>query len=129
MWCATSGCSGLIWMDVTQVSLVKLVGMVTDIPSTALFLGAAGTSITGPSRMMSGWMAQASGQWMGAGASFASPSGAPESAHFAITSISDGFSERSLVKCPTAGSANQGGILRESVAAFMALAQGRTLCY
>src|SRR5579872_831596 len=114
-------------MEVTQVSFVKLVGMVTDIHSITLFFGAAGTSITGPSRITSGWMAQASGHWMGAGASLASPSGAPESAHFAITSISDGFREWSLVKCPTAGSANQGGILRESVAAFIALAQGRTL--
>src|SRR5450631_3067853 len=101
--------------------------MVTDIHSTTLFLGAAGTSITGPSRMMSGWMAHASGHRMGAGASFASPSSAPESAHFEIASISDACKEWSLVKCPTVGSANQGGILRESVAAFIAFAQGRTL--
>src|SRR5665213_2620061 len=109
-------------MEVTQVSFLKLVGMVTDIHSITLFLGAAGTSITGPSRMMSGWMAQTSGHWTGAGASFASPSGAPLSAHCEMASISEAFKEWSLVKCPTLGSANHGGILRDSVAAFIAFA-------
>src|ERR1700679_3596490 len=54
MWCATSGCSGLIWIEVIQVSWVKPVGTVTEVHSITLFLGLAGTSVTGPSMMTSG---------------------------------------------------------------------------
>ena len=64
---------------------------------------------------------------MGGGASFASPCGAPLSAHLAIVSMSLCFKEGSFEKCPYCGSANQGGIFRVTTAAFMALAQGRAL--
>src|SRR5581483_6260804 len=79
--------------------------------------------------MRSGLICQPSGHTTGGGASFASPSGEPPSAHFAMVSISLGFSEWSFKKCPTCGSANHGGIFRRATAAFIALAQGRTSLY
>ena len=57
-WCVTSGNSGLICTDVTHVSFVKPLGMITVIHSTTLFLTVAGTSVVGPSTMMSGLMNQ-----------------------------------------------------------------------
>ncbi len=82
--------------DDTQVSLVKPDGMITVIHSTTSFFGLAGTSVVGPSRMMSGLMAHPSGHSTAAGASLRSPSGAPASAHFAMVSISFCLSERSF---------------------------------
>ena len=55
----------LICTEVTHVSLVKPVGLITVIHSTTLFLGFAGTSVTGPSTMMSGLIAQPSGRGNG----------------------------------------------------------------
>ena len=91
-----SGNSGLIWTDVTQVSFVNPVGMMTVIHSTTLFFGLAGTSVVGPSTMMSGVIAQPSGHRTAGGASPAAPSGAPASTQFAIVWISRSLSERSF---------------------------------
>src|SRR5215813_9034177 len=117
-------------MALTHVSLVNPVGTVNHIHSTTSFFGFAGTLNVGPSTIRSGRICHPSdGHWTGGGASFASPFSAPASAHFAIVSISAGFSERSFVKWPYCGSANHGGILRSSTAAFIAFAHGRALSY
>src|SRR6516165_8730483 len=93
-----------------------------------LFLGWAGTKVSGPFTIISGWICHPSaGHLTAGGASLGLPSGAPPSAHFEIVSISLWFSARSLAKWPTFGSANHGGILRVTTASFMALAHGRTL--
>ena len=74
----------------------------------------------------SGWIVQPpAGHCTGAGASLGSPSAAPLSAHLTSVSISLCFKERSLVKCPYFGSANQGGICRSDTAVLMAFAHGR----
>src|SRR2546430_2555746 len=127
MWCVTSGCSGLICIDVTHMSLVNPLGTVIHAHSMTLFFGCAGTSVTGPCTMTSGWICQPSGHLTGGGASLASPSGAPLSAHFAMVSIALCVRERSFKKCPTRGSANHGGIFLLATAAFIAFAQGRAL--
>src|SRR5437660_10285455 len=65
----------------------------------------------------------------GAGASFASPAAPPPSTHVTIVSIwasvSDGLFENSC----TCGSANQGGICRDSTFILMLRAHGRVLSY
>src|SRR5437899_7997263 len=111
-------------MEVTQVSSVKPVGMIAVIHSTTLFFGRAGTAVTGPSTIISGWISQPSAHSTGGGASFGSPGGAPLSAHFAIVSISLCLRDRSFRYGPYLGSANHGGIFRVATAAFIALAHG-----
>src|SRR5437870_5127882 len=59
------------------------------------------------------------------GASFTLPSGAPLSTQATRVLISASLRLLVLVKCPTLGSANQGGIFPVSTADFIALAQGR----
>src|SRR5229473_7493387 len=111
-------------MEVIQVSLVKLLGIATQNQSIT---PVAGTSNSGPSRMMSGWISQPPvGNCLGAGASLASPSGAPRSAHVTSVSISLCFKERSFEKWPYLASANHGGIFRAATANLIALAHGRT---
>jgi hypothetical protein len=61
----------------------------------------------------------------GAGRSFASPSGAPASAHAASVFTSAWLRLRSFEKCPYCGSANHGGIFLLNTAALIALAHGR----
>jgi hypothetical protein len=103
---------------------VKPVGTMMYVYSTVPF---AGTSISfGISTTTSGLgMFHPSTHCTGAGLSWASPSMAPVSAHTVSVSISDWLRLRSLAQCPYFGSANHGGILRESTAAFIALAHGR----
>src|SRR5215469_13639981 len=110
MWWVTEGSLGRTCREVIQVSLVTPLGTVTYIHSMTLFLGCAGTLVSGPLTTMSGWISQPSfGQFTAGGASLGLPSGAPPSAHLAMVSISPGFSDRSLAKCWNCGSANQGG--------------------
>src|SRR5262252_8722726 len=66
---------------------------------------------------------------MSAGASFASPCGAPMSTHFRIVSMSACFRDLSFVKCPKSGLANQGGIFLELTAFLIAFAHGRADSY
>src|SRR5215472_6323434 len=108
-------------MEVIQVSLVNMApGIATQNQSIT---PVAGTSNSGPSMMISGWTSQPPvGHCLAGGASFASPSGAPASAHATSVSISLCFKARSLVKWPYLGSADQGGILRTATADLMALA-------
>src|SRR5258708_8723748 len=112
-------------MKVIHVSLVNMApGIATQNQSITPL---AGTSSSGPSIMISGWTSQPPvGHCLSGGTSFASPSGAPPSAHATNLSISPCFKERSFVKWPYWGSADQGGILRDATADLMALAQGRT---
>ena len=56
---------------------------------------------------------------------FVSPATAPPSTHFTSVSISLCFSPRSLAKRPCFGSANHGGISRDSTFNLMAFAHGR----
>src|SRR5450755_543134 len=111
-------------MEVIQVSLVNIApGIATQNQSITPL---AGTSNSGPSIMISGWISQPPvGHCLGGRASLASPSGAPPSAHATNVSISACFKDRSFVKWPYWGSADQGGILRTATAVLMALAQGR----
>src|SRR5438105_1252446 len=72
-------------MDVIQVSFVKPPGTMILVHSTIPF---AGTLNSGPSTTISGLICQPSaGHWTGGGASFASPSAAPASAHLVMVSI------------------------------------------
>src|SRR5712692_8894562 len=110
-------------MDVIHASVLKGEGNAISSHSRTPF---AGTSWGGRSMTICGWISQPSlGQSTGAGASLASPSATPVSAHFASVSISLCFSDRSLVKWPYFGSANQGGIFLRVTAALIALAHGR----
>ena len=61
----------------------------------------------------------------GAGASAASPAGAPASTQRRIVSISASVRPRSLEKTPAGADANHGGISRASTLPAMARAQGR----
>src|SRR5260370_42096054 len=83
----------------------------------------------GISTIMSGLRFQPSTNCLGAGRSFASPSGAPLSAQEASVAICSAVSLRSLEKWPTLGSANQGGIFCVTTAALIALAHGRASVY
>src|SRR5436305_1920236 len=86
----------------------------------------AGTSKgVGISTVTSGLMFQPVTKLMGAGLSLALPSGAPLSAQFTRILVSASVSLRSFWKWPYLASANHGGILCESTAAFIAFAQGR----
>src|SRR5438093_2787599 len=119
-----SGSTGWNCIDVIQVSWVKWLGIATQNQSTT---PVAGTSKSGPSRIISGSTSQPpDGHCLRGGASFGSPSGAPASTHLLNVSIALCFRERSFEKCPYLGSAFHGGILRATVAALMAFAQGRT---
>src|ERR1044071_7201773 len=126
MWCVTAGNSGRICTELTQVSLVKPVGITTVIHSITFFFVRAGTSVVGPSTTTSGWIDHPSGHRTGAGASAALPSGAPASTQRLIVSISRRLSERSLEYGPNCGSANHGGMRRVATAIFIARAHGRT---
>src|SRR5215470_12738755 len=117
-------------MEVIHVSFVMRLGTVTYIHSITLFLGFGGTVNSGPLTTMSGSISHPSaGHRTGTGASFALPSGAPASTHREMVSISLAFSERSLAKWPTCGSANHGGIFFVRTAVFIAFAHGRTSLY
>src|SRR5258706_6921633 len=83
----------------------------------------------GISTTMSGLIRHPSGKVFAGGLSFASPSGAPLSAHVEIMAISCEVRRRSLVKCPYFGSANHGGIICVTTAALSALAHGRASAY
>jgi hypothetical protein len=61
----------------------------------------------------------------GAGASCASPAGAPASAQAEIAAICFSVKEMSSAKCPYRGSANHGGIIFISTACAIAFAHGR----
>src|SRR4029077_3572049 len=114
---------GKISREVSHVSLWNGAGNAINSHSSTPF---AGTSWGGRSITISGWISQPPlGQSIGAGASLASPSKTPVSAHFASVSISLCLSDRSLRKCPYFGSANQGGIFLRITAALIALAHGR----
>src|ERR1700683_3021648 len=110
-------------MDVIHVSCLKGLGTVMSVHST---MPLAGTLNSGMSTITSGLTCHPfSGHATGAGSSFASPWRAPVAAHLDITSMSSCGSVRSFLKWPTPGSANHGGIFRETTAAFIALAHGR----
>src|SRR5262249_52581970 len=119
------GSSGWNSMDVIQVSSLNIApGIATQNQSTTPF---AGTSNSGPSIIMSGFASHPpTGHCLGAGASLDSPSAAPPSTHATNLSISPCERERSFEKCPTFGSANQGGIFLVATAFLIAFAQGRT---
>src|SRR5690349_12455241 len=68
---------------------------------------------------------QPSANSTGAGLSFPSPSGAPFSAHAVMVAISLSLRTFAFFQCPTAGSANHGGIVRLVTAFAMARAYGR----
>src|SRR5262249_15547493 len=119
---------GLISTEVTHVSFVNPVGVVRVIHSITLFFGCAGTVYGTPFKTRSGCAVHPfAGHWIAGGASFSSPAGAPLSAHLEMMPISLCCSEGSFEKWPTRGSADHGGILRLSTAAFIALAHGRVL--
>src|SRR5579862_7816318 len=61
--------------------------------------------------------------------SFGSPSGAPAFAQATMVETSCMERERSLAKCPTAGSAYHGGMIFCETTRFMLLAQGRACSY
>src|SRR5260370_40165833 len=109
------------------MSLVNPLGTVTHDHSMTLVFGCAGTSVSGPWTMTSGWICQPSGHLTGGGATLASPSGAPLSAHFAMVSIALCSRDRSFKKWPTRGSANHGVLFLLSTAAFAALSPGLVL--
>src|SRR5437868_1625769 len=83
----------------------------------------------GISMTMSGLRPQPSTNFIGAGASFASPSSAPPSAHAASVLIVASFNVRSFAKWAYAGSANHGGIWRFTTAVLIAFAHGRVSLY
>src|SRR5689334_16611395 len=68
-------------------------------------------------------------QCTAAGASAVDPSGAPAFTHVLIVAISPALSLASFANCPYRGSANQGGIFRNSTASRMAVAHGRDCWY
>ena len=118
---------GLISMEVIQVSLVNPVGVTSVIHSITFFAGSAGHGRTAPfrPRFRLGSSSRSPATATGGGASLASPSGAPLSAHF-DDGIDLALLQRAIVrKWPYCGSANQGGIFRVATAAFIALAHGR----
>src|SRR5688572_8740421 len=123
MWWTTAGSLGRISMEVTHVSVLDGKGIATLSQSMT---PRAGTRYSGNATSTSGLICQPfDGHAIGGGASLAAPSTAPPSAHRRIVSTSAGLSDRSLVKLPCAGSANQGGIDRSATFERMALAQGR----
>jgi hypothetical protein len=92
---------------------------------------AVGTSNAfGISKITSGFpIVQPSTNRAGGGASLASPSAAPRSAHADNVSISARESDRSFANFPTCGSAGQGGIRRTITASRIAFAHGRVSLY
>jgi hypothetical protein len=60
----------------------------------------------------------------GAGISAELPSGAPASTQRTMVSTSSSFNRVSFEKCPTAGSANHGGITRAATACLIDFAHG-----
>src|SRR5215831_8121805 len=99
IWWVTPSSLGLISTEVTQVSLVRPEGVISVIHSITFFAGVAGTVYGTPFRMTSGFAIHPfSAHWMGGGASFGSPCGAPASAHLPMVSISPCLSEGSLEK-------------------------------
>ena len=122
----TASSLGFTSTDVIHVSFVNPPGMFTVVHSITFFSGRAGTRNSGPRTIRSGLICQPSGaQSIGAGASLASPCGAPASTHFVIVSICVCESDRSLAHVPCAGSANHGGICRDATLALMLRAHGR----
>src|SRR5690242_7138450 len=89
MWWVTPSSLGLISTEVTQVSFVNPVGVVSVFHSITFLAGVAGTVYGTPFNTTSGLAIQPfAAHWIGAGASLGSPSGAPLSAHFAMVSDS-----------------------------------------
>src|SRR6185503_6835927 len=130
MWCVTASSLGLISTDVIHVSFVKPLGMFITIHSMTFLSGLAATRNSGPRTIRSGLICQPSGAHsIGAGASLASPCGAPASTHFAIVSICVCDSDRSFAHVPCAGSANQGGICFATTLFLMLRAHGRVDSY
>src|SRR5215471_12654244 len=101
MWCVTDNALGLISTEVTQVSLVKPVGVTSVIHSMTFLGGDAGTLYGIPFTTMSGFVVHPfSGHSTAGGASLASPCGAPLSTHWTMVSISSCFSDGSFEKWP-----------------------------
>src|SRR5215470_2349851 len=99
MWWVTPSSLCLISTDVSQVSFVNPVGVVSVIHSITFLAGAAGTVYGTPFKTRSGFVVHPfSGHWRGGGASLGSPCGAPMSAHLTIVSISLCVNEGSFVK-------------------------------
>ena len=112
----------MISTDVTQVSSLNGAGIAIRSHST---MPRAGTGYGGRSTLTSGLICQPpAGHSISGGAAVGSPSGAPLLTHAAMVSISVCVRDRSLLKCPWRGSANQGGIALETTAALMAFAHG-----
>src|SRR5579884_927038 len=108
----------MISTEVTHVSSLNGPGIASCSHS---LIPRAGTSKGGRSTVTSGLICQPpSGHWIAGGASFSSPATPPPSTHATIVSTSDCFNERSLLKCPYFGSANQGGIFFSTTAALIA---------
>src|SRR3989454_12408693 len=101
MWCVTLNSLGLISTEVTQVSLVKPVGVTSVIHSITFLLGVACTVYGIPLMTMSGFVVHPfSGPWIAGGASLGLPCGAPLSTHRTMVSMSSCLSERSFEKWP-----------------------------
>src|SRR5688572_24167088 len=113
-------------MFVTHVSFLNGLGRTTIMFSTQPL---AGTSKGGTSITTSGFVRQPSTHWTGGGASFASPSIAPLSAHLAMVSISLCERVKLSTNFPYCGSSPPGGITPVITAAFIALAHGRVAWY
>src|SRR5215472_17288405 len=99
MWCVTDNALGLISTDVTQVSLVKPVG-VTNVIHSMTFLGVeAGTVYGIPFRTTSGFVVHPLlGHSIAGGGSLGSPCGAPLSTHCTMVLMSSCFSDGSFEK-------------------------------
>src|SRR2546427_3527149 len=112
----------MISTEVTHVSSLNGPGIANCSHS---LMPRAGTSKGGRSTATSGLSCHPpSGHWTGGGVSFSSPAALPPSTHAVIVSISACFKDRSLLKCPYFGSANQGGIFLSATAALIAFAHG-----
>src|SRR6266852_3301753 len=107
-------------MELTQVSCEKGFGIRNDLISPEPFAGILCGS--GIEMITSGLVRHPSGHSIGIGLSFASPSGAPPSAHAARVLISVSVSLGSFRKSPYRGSANRGGIFLLRTASLIAFA-------